>query len=167
MAIRNIREEGDPILRKVSREVEVIDDRVRELVEDMFETMHKADGLGLAAVQVGILKRIVVIDLYDGVSKFVLINPKIIEVKGEKVSFDEGCLSFPNQFAKVERYNEVTVEALDINGDKIKIEAKEVLAQCIQHECDHLEGIVFKDKMIPGTLEVITQEDIEKSKEKK
>ena len=149
MAIRNIREEGDPILRKVSREVEVIDDRVKELVEDMFETMHKADGLGLAAVQVGILKRIVVIDLYDGVSKFVLINPKIIEVKGEKVPFDEGCLSFPNQFAKV------------------KIEAKEVLAQCIQHECDHLEGIVFKDKMIPGTLEVITQEDIEKSKEKK
>ena len=149
MAIRNIREEGDPILRKVSREVEVIDDRVKELVEDMFETMHKADGLGLAAVQVGILKRIVVIDLYDGVSKFVLINPKIIEKKKKKVPFDEGCLSFPNQFAKV------------------KIEAKEVLAQCIQHECDHLEGIVFKDKMIPGTLEVITQEDIEKSKEKK
>ena len=100
-------------------------------------------------------------------SKFVLINPKITEVRGEKIPFEEGCLSFPNQFAKVERYNEVTVEALDINGDKIKIEAKEVLAQCIQHECDHLDGIVFKEKMIPGTLEVITQEDIEKSKEKK
>ncbi len=162
MAIRNIRMEGDPILSKISKEVEKVDDKVKQLVQDMFDTMHKADGLGLAAVQVGILKRIVVIDLYDGVSKFVLINPVITKAEGEKVEFEEGCLSFPNQFAKVERYNNVTVEALDIDGKKIKIEASEILAQCIQHECDHLEGHVFKEKMIPGSLEVITPEDIKK-----
>ena len=154
--------EGDPILSKISKEVEKVDDKVKQLVQDMFDTMHKADGLGLAAVQVGILKRIVVIDLYDGVSKFVLINPVITKAEGEKVEFEEGCLSFPNQFAKVERYNNVTVEALDIDGKKIKIEASEILAQCIQHECDHLEGHVFKEKMIPGSLEVITPEDIKK-----
>lgn len=162
MAIRNIRMEGDPILSKVSKEVEKVDDKIKQLVEDMFDTMHKADGLGLAAVQVGILKRVVVIDLYDGNSKFVLINPVITKLEGEKVQFDEGCLSFPNQFAKVERYNNVTVEALDIDGKKIKIEASEILAQCIQHECDHLEGHVFKEKMMPGTLEVITPEDMKK-----
>lgn len=160
MAIRNIRMEGDPILSKVSKEVEKVDDKIKQLVEDMFDTMHKADGLGLAAVQVGILKRVVVIDLYDGNSKFVLINPVITKLEGEKVQFDEGCLSFPNQFAKVERYNNVTVEALDIDGKKIKIEASEILAQCIQHECDHLEGHVFKEKMMPGTLEIITPEDL-------
>lgn len=162
MAIRNIRVEGDPILKKVSKEVEVIDDKVRELVKDMFETMHRVDGLGLAAVQVGILKRIVVIDLYDGQSKFVLINPKITKLEGEKVAFDEGCLSFPNQFAKVERYNKVTVEALDEYGKKYTLEASDLLAQCIQHECDHLDGHVFKEKMVPGTLEVVTPEDIKK-----
>ena len=162
MAISNIRMEGVPILSKISKEVEKVDDKVKQLVQDMFDTMHKADGLGLAAVQVGILKRIVVIDLYDGVSKFVLINPVITKAEGEKVEFEEGCLSFPNQFAKVERYNNVTVEALDIDGKKIKIEASEILAQCIQHECDHLEGHVFKEKMIPGSLEVITPEDIKK-----
>ena len=164
MAIRNIRVEGDPILSKVSRPVEVVDDKVRELVNDMFDTMHKADGLGLAAVQVGILKRIVVIDLYDGESKFVLINPVITKTFGEKIPFDEGCLSFPNQYAKVERYNHIICEALDENGEKFKLEAKEVLAQCIQHECDHLEGHVFKEKMLPGTFEVIMPEDIEKKK---
>ncbi|MCI8965795.1 MAG: peptide deformylase [Clostridia bacterium] len=162
MAIRNIRMEGDPILSKVSKEVEEVDDKIKQLVEDMFDTMHKADGLGLAAVQVGILKRVVVIDLYDGTSKFVLINPVITKLEGEKVEFDEGCLSFPNQFVKVERYNNVTVEALDVDGKKIKIEATDILAQCIQHECDHLEGHVFKEKMIPGTLEIITPEDIKK-----
>lgn len=162
MAIRNIRMEGDPILSKVSKEVEEVDDKIKQLVEDMFDTMHKADGLGLAAVQVGILKRVVVIDLYDGTSKFVLINPVITKLEGEKVEFDEGCLSFPNQFVKVERYNNVTVEALDVDGKKIRIEATDILAQCIQHECDHLEGHVFKEKMIPGTLEIITPEDIKK-----
>lgn len=159
MAIRNIRTEGDEILSKISREVEVVDDKIRELVQDMFDTMHKADGLGLAAVQVGVLKRVVVIDLYDEGPKLVLINPKITKVFGDKVEFNEGCLSFPNQYAKVERYNHIICEALDENGEKIKVEAKELLAQCIQHECDHLEGHVFKEKMVPGSLEIVTPED--------
>ena len=165
MAIRNLRYEGDEILKKVSKEVDVIDDKVKELVEDMFDTMHKADGL--AAVQVGVLKRIVVIDLYDGQSKFVLINPKILKFEGEKVPSEEGCLSFPNQFGQVERYEKVTVEALGLDGKKFTLEAKELLAQCIQHECDHLDGHVFKEKIIPGTFEVVTPEDIENSKKNK
>ena len=103
MAIRNIRQEGDEILKKKSREVEVIDDKVRELIEDMVETMHKYDGVGLAAVQVGILKQIIVIDIYDEKTPIVkLINPKIIKTKGER-EVDEGCLSYPNKFAKVKR----------------------------------------------------------------
>ena len=100
MAIRIIREEHDEILRKRSREVEVIDDRIRELLEDMVETMHKYNGVGLAAVQVGILKRIIVIDLYDDKGPKKLINPVILKTKGEQ-EVEEGCLSFPNQFAKL------------------------------------------------------------------
>ena len=116
MAIRNIRQEGDEILKKKSREVEVIDDKVRELIEDMVETMHKYDGVGLAAVQVGILKQIIVIDIYDENTPIVkLINPKIIKTKGER-EVDEGCLSYPNKFAKVKRPVEVTVEGLNEKG---------------------------------------------------
>ena len=112
MAIRTIRLEGDEILHKKSKEVDKIDERVVELVNDMIETMHKYNGVGLAAVQVGVLKRIVVIDLYDDNGPIVLINPKIIKTKGEQ-EVEEGCLSFPNKFAKVVRPNEVTVKALD------------------------------------------------------
>ena len=108
MAIRNVRLENDEILRKKSRTVEVIDDKIKELVDDMIETMHAHDGVGLAAPQVGILKRVVVIDLYDDKGPYVLINPEIIKQKGEQ-EVEEGCLSFPNQFAKVIRPSEVTV----------------------------------------------------------
>ena len=154
MAIRTIREEGDEILRKKSREVEKIDDRIKELIEDMIETMHKYNGVGLAAVQVGILKRIIVIDLYDGKEPLRLINPVIVKAKGEQ-EVEEGCLSFPNKYAKLIRPAEVTVEAMDSNGKKIKIHAKELLAQALAHEIDHLNGIVFTDLMIPGTLEYV------------
>jgi len=157
MAIRNIREEGDEILKKKSREVEVIDDKIKELLNDMVETMHKYNGVGLAAVQVGVLKRVIVIDLYDDKGPIKLINPVIVKEKGEQ-EVDEGCLSFPNKFAKMIRPAEVTVEALDENGKKIKIHAKELLAQALCHEIDHLNGIVFVDKMIPGTLEYIEPE---------
>ena len=157
MAIRNIRQEGDEILKKKSREVEVIDDKVRELIEDMVETMHKYNGVGLAAVQVGILKRLVVIDLYDDKGPIVLINPVILKTKGEQ-EVDEGCLSFPNEFAKVIRPAEVTAEYTDRNGKRIKVKAKELLAQAICHEVDHLNGEVFIDKIIPGTLEYIEPE---------
>ena len=157
MAIRNIRLEKDEILKKKSREVEVIDDKIQTLIDDMLDTMYKYNGVGLAAVQVGILKRVVVIDIEDGNGPLVLINPKITSTKGEQ-EVDEGCLSFPNQYAKVVRPKEVTAEALDRSGKKIIIKAKDLLAQAICHELDHLDGITFVDQMIPGTLECVEPE---------
>ena len=154
MAIRNLRYEKDEILRKKSREVETIDDKIQTLIDDMIDTMYKYNGVGLSAVQVGVLKRVVVIDIDDGNGVIILINPKIIKTKGEQ----EGCLSFPNQYAKMIRPKEVVVEALDRSGKKITIKAKELLAQAIAHECDHLDGVVFVDKMIPGTLEYVDPE---------
>lgn len=154
MAIRNVRLENDEILRKKSRIVDVVDDKIKELVDDMIETMHAHDGVGLAAPQVGILKRVVVIDLYDDKGPYVLINPEIIKQKGEQ-EVEEGCLSFPNEFAKVVRPAEVWAEYLDINGKKNKVKAKELFAQAIAHEVDHLNGEVFIDKIIPGTLEYV------------
>ena len=157
MAIRNLRYEKDEILRKKSREVDNIDEKIQILIDDMIETMYKYNGVGLSAVQVVILKRVVVIDIDDGTGVKILINPKITKTKGEQ-EVEEGCLSFPNQYAKMIRPKEVTVEALDRNGKKIIIKAKDLLAQAIAHECDHLDGIVFVDKMIPGTLEYVEQE---------
>ena len=157
MAIREIRKDGDEILRKKSREVKVIDDRIRELIEDMLETMHEANGVGISAVQVGILKRVVVIDLYDGKGPIVLINPVITKTKGEH-EVEEGCLSFPNQFAVLLRPKEVEAEYYDLEGKKQKIKAKDLLAQAICHETDHLDGILFVDNMLPGTLETIKPE---------
>ena len=157
MAIRNLRYEKDEILKKKSREVDTIDEKIQTLIDDMIETMYKFNGVGLSAVQVGILKRVVVIDIDDGTGVKVLINPKITKTKGEQ-EVEEGCLSFPNQYAKMIRPKEVTVEALDGNGKKITIKAKDLLAQAIAHECDHLDGIVFIDKMIPGTLEYVEPE---------
>lgn len=154
MAIRNIRENGDEILTKKAKEVSVIDDRIRALIQDMKDTMHKFDGLGLAAPQIGILKRIIVIDLYDGGECFALVNPVIEKIKGKQI-VEEGCLSFPNQFGKVERPEEVTVTGLDENGKKTKIVAKGLLAQALCHEVDHLNGELFITKIIPGTLEII------------
>ncbi len=154
MAIRNLRYEGDEILKKKSRDVEKIDDKLQVLIDDMIETMHKYNGVGLAAVQVGILKRLIVIDLYDDKGPIVLINPVILKTKGEQ-EVDEGCLSFPNQFAKVKRPAEVTAEYMDRNGKMVKVKAKELLAQAICHEVDHLNGEVFVDKIIPGTLEYV------------
>ena len=157
MAIRNLRLEGDEILSKKSREIEVIDDKLQILIDDMIDTMHKYNGVGLAAVQVGILKRVVVIDLYDDNGPIVLINPVILKTKGER-EVDEGCLSFPNQFAKVMRPEEVTAEYTDRTGKRVKIKAKDLLAQAICHELDHLDGEVFVNKIIPGTLEYVEPE---------
>lgn len=158
MAIRNLRLEGDEILKKKSREVEVIDEKIQILIDDMIETMHKYNGVGLAAVQVGLLKRVIVIDLYDDKGPIVMINPIIIKTKGEQ-EVDEGCLSFPNQFAKVVRPAEVVAEYTDRDGKRMRVKAKELLAQAISHEVDHLNGEVFMDKIIPGTLEYIEPEE--------
>lgn len=152
MAIRKLRYEGDEILKKKSREVEQIDDRMQELIDDMIETMHIYNGVGLAAVQVGILKRLLVIDLYDDTGVIVMINPIIIKEKGEQ-EVDEGCLSFPNKFAKVIRPKEVVAEYTNREGKRMKIKAKDLLAQAICHEVDHLNGEVFVDKIVPGTME--------------
>ena len=157
MAIRNIREDGDEILRKKSREVEVVDDKIREILEDMVETMHKYNGVGLAAPQIGLLKRLIVIDLYDDKGPIKLVNPEIIKEKGTQ-EVEEGCLSFPNKFAKIIRPEVVTVKALNENGKTVKISAKGLLAQALSHEIDHLNGILFVDKIIPGTLQVIEPE---------
>ncbi len=159
MAIRIIREEGDEILKKISKPVDVIDDKIKELVKDMLETMHHYNGVGIAAVQVGILKRVIVIHTdYEKEEPIVLINPVIIGQKGEQ-TVEEGCLSFPNKFAKVIRPEEVTVEALNENGKKFKITGKGLLAQALSHEIDHLNGEVFIDKILPGTLEYVTPEE--------
>ena len=157
MAIREIRLSGDEILRKTAREVAEVDDRIKELLQDMLETMHKYNGVGLAGPQVGILKRVIVIDLYDGNKSLLLVNPKIIKAKGEQ-EVEEGCLSFPNQFAKVIRPEEVTAEYTDRNGKRVKVKAKDLLAQAICHEYDHLEGEVFVDKIVPGTIEYVEPE---------
>lgn len=158
MAIRTIREEGDEILKKVSRNVEVIDEKIQTLIDDMLETMHKFNGVGLAAVQVGILKRVVVIHIdYENEEPLILINPEIIKQKGAQ-TVEEGCLSFPNKFAKIVRPEEVTIEALDRNGEKIKLTGKGLLAQAISHEIDHLNGEVFIDKILQGTLEYSSPE---------
>lgn len=160
MALRQIREERDEFLRKKSREVEIDDitgEKIQSLIDDMLETMYNYKGVGLAAVQVGMLKRVIVIDVEDEKGPYVLINPQIIKTKGEK-ECDEGCLSFPNQFGKVVRPTEVTVEFYDRNAKKVKLKAKDLLAQAICHECDHLEGILFIDKVLPGTLEYVTPE---------
>ncbi len=157
MAIRNLRYQKDEILKKKSREVEVIDDKLQTLIDDMIETMHKYNGLGLAAVQVGVLKRVIVLDMYDDKGPIVMINPVILKTKGQQ-EVDEGCLSFPNQFAKVIRPAEVVAEYTDRTGKRMKIKAKELLAQAICHETDHLNGEVFIDKILPGTLEYVEPE---------
>lgn len=162
MALRKIREAGDEILKKKSREVEIIDEKLQVLIDDMIDTMHEYNGVGLAAVQVGILKRLLVIDLYDETGPIAMINPVILKEKGEQ-ECEEGCLSFPNQFAKIIRPAEVVVEYTDREGKRIKLKAKELLAQAISHEVDHLNGEVFIDKIIPGTLEYITPDDNNKN----
>lgn len=166
MAIRNLRFDNDEILRKRSREVEIIDEKIKELAYDMMDTMHKFDGVGLAAPQVGILKRVIVIDLYEEGMQFILVNPVIVKTKGEQVC-DEGCLSFPNQFGKVKRPKEIEVVALDLDGKKVRIKGKDLLAQALSHEIDHLDGKLFVDIVEPGTLETLTPEAKETRKEEK
>lgn len=144
MALRNIRKLGDDILRKKCRPVETIDERILTLLDDMAETMYDANGVGLAAPQIGILKRIVVIDIGEGLIE--LINPEIVAVEGN-VKDIEGCLSVPGKCGYVVRPETVTVSALDRNGEKVVITGKGLLAKAFCHELDHLDGIVFVDKV--------------------
>lgn len=145
MAIRQLRFEGDPILRKKSRKVDVIDERILTLINDMIDTMYKEEGVGLAAPQIGILKRVIVIDIGEGPNK--LINPEIIYEEGEEVDL-EGCLSVPGRSGKVKRPKKVKVKYTDVTGNDKIIEGTGLLARALCHEIDHLNGILYIDKVI-------------------
>ena len=145
MALRQIVKIGEPVLRKKSKVVKEINDRVIELLDDMADTMYDADGVGLAAPQVGILKRVVVIDIGDGLIE--LINPEIIETEGEYLD-TEGCLSVPGESGEVLRPYRVKVKAQDRNGQWFEIEGEELLARAFCHEIDHLDGILYVDKVV-------------------
>ncbi len=159
MAIRNIREMGDEVLNKRCKEVTAMTERTRELIEDMLETMYEANGVGLAAPQVGILKRIVVIDV-TGEDPYVLINPSIVETSGEQVG-QEGCLSVPGKSGEVTRPNYVKAVALDINMQPIEVEGTELLARAICHELDHLDGHLYVEKVNGPLLDVSEIEEEE------
>lgn len=143
MALRQIRYDGDDILRKKCKEVKELNERTITLIDDMFETMYEANGVGLAAPQVGILKRIVVIDV-DYENPYVLINPVIIEKDGEQTG-DEGCLSLPGLVATVTRPNHVVCKYLNEDMEEVTLEGEGLLARAICHEVDHLDGILYKD----------------------
>lgn len=145
MAIRKIREMGDPVLKKRCKEVTEITPRIQELIDDMFETLYEANGVGLAAPQVGILKRIVVIDV-TGEDPILMINPKIIETSGEQEGY-EGCLSVPGKSGNVTRPNYVKAVAYDENMEPFEIEGTELLARAICHELDHLDGHLYVEKV--------------------
>lgn len=145
MAVRQLRYDDDPILRKKSREIDVIDDRIRTLAQDMIETMYKEEGVGLAAPQVGILRRLIVIDVGEG--PITLVNPVMIEKEGENIDL-EGCLSIPGKNGKVNRPKRVKVEYLDIDGQKQMIEGFDLLARALCHEINNLNGVLFTDKVI-------------------
>lgn len=144
MAIRQIRIDDDPILRKKSRVIEEIDERIITLTEDMIETMNKAEGVGLAAPQVGILKRLCVIDVGDG--PMIFINPTIISSEGEQVD-EEACLSLPEQSGLVKRPESLVVEATDQDGTVFQLFCSDLLARAVCHELDHLDGILFIDRV--------------------
>ena len=150
MALRIIREEGDRVLTKVCKEVKEVNDRTIELIDDMFETMYDADGVGLAAPQVGILKRLFVVDV-TGEDPLVFINPEILETSGEQVGY-EGCLSVPGKSGKVTRPNYVKVKAFDEEMNEFTLEAEEFLARAIMHEYDHLEGHLYVEKVEGGLI---------------
>tara|TARA_B110000467_G_C18040097_1_gene325405 strand:+ start:11 stop:532 length:522 start_codon:yes stop_codon:yes gene_type:complete len=147
MTIRKILTEPDPSLRQKSLDVSVVNDETRKLMDDMLETMYDAPGIGLAAIQVGIPKRIIVIDLSKEEEKRPLyfINPKIILKSNNNATYEEGCLSVPGQFAEIDRPDRCHINYLDYNGEKQELKAEGLLATCIQHEMDHLEGILFID----------------------
>lgn len=156
MAIRTIREIGDPVLNKISKEVTEVTPRIQDLIDDMFETMYETNGVGLAAPQVGILKRIVVIDT-TGEDPILLINPRIVETSGEQTG-NEGCLSVPGKSGVVTRPNYVKVVAQDENLETFEIEGTELLARAFCHEIDHLDGHLYVEK-VEGELADVTPID--------
>ena len=148
MTIKKILTEPDPFLRQISKRVDKVDDQIRQLMNNMLDTMYEAPGIGLAAIQIGVPKRVIVIDLSrEGEKKSPLffVNPEIISNSKIDATYEEGCLSVPGQFAEIDRPDKCNVKFLDYNGDEQLLKAEGLLATCIQHEMDHLEGILFID----------------------
>ena len=168
MVKRKIIIEPDPILRIKSENLDKVDNALRKLMDDMLETMYAAPGIGLAAVQIGVLKRIIVIDLSKENEKrnpLFIINPQITSKAKELVSYEEGCLSIPNQFAEVKRPSTCKLNFLDYNGKKQELSAEGLLATCIQHEIDHLNGILFIDHLSKLKKDLIIKKTKKQKKE--
>ncbi len=168
MSQRKIVIEPDPILRKKSEILEKVDDELRSLLDDMLETMYSAPGIGLAAVQVGILKRVIVIDVSKDKEKknpYFLINPEIITKSKNTSTYEEGCLSLPGYFAEIERPAECQVKYIDYFGKKKEIKATGLLSTCIQHEIDHLNGVLFIDYLSKLKRDMIVKKLIKQKKE--
>ena len=158
MAIKKIFTEPNKLLRQISQPVEKVGESEKELMNDMLETMYAANGIGLAAIQIGVPKRIIVMDLSKEENKkspMYFVNPLIIRKNDEKTTYEEGCLSVPNQFAEIDRSSKCEVEYLDYNGNKQNLQAEGLLSTCIQHEMDHLEGILFIDYLSKLKKEMI------------
>ena len=168
MTIRKILTEPDPFLRQKSEKVEEVDDSIRNLMDDMLDTMYDAPGIGLAAIQIGVPKRVIVIDLSkDGEKKNPLyfVNPEIILKSGNESSYEEGCLSVPNQFAEISRPNKCKIKFIDYNGNEKILEMDGLLATCIQHEMDHLDGVLFIDYLSKLKRDMIIKKLVKHKKE--
>ena len=167
MTKRTIIIEPDPILRKKSDAIEKVDDELRKLMDEMLETMYEAPGIGLAAVQIGILKRLIVIDISKEEKKnpIFLINPEIITKSKNKSVYEEGCLSLPGQFAEIERPAECLIKYLDYQGKQKKLKATGLMATCVQHEIDHLNGVLFIDYLSKLKKDMIIKKLIKQKKE--
>ena len=166
--LRKILTEPDPILRKKCEPLEKVDEETKKLMDDMLETMYAAPGIGLAAIQIGILKRLVVIDISKEEEKkkpIFLINPQIIHQSKNTSVYEEGCLSLPGQFAEIERPAECTIKYLDYNGKEKELKSDGLLATCIQHEVDHLNGILFIDYLSKLKKDMIIKKLVKQKKE--
>ena len=148
MTVRKILTEPNPILRQKSQPIDKVDDLTRKLMDDMLETMYLAPGIGLAAIQIGVPKRIIVLDISKDPEKkepMYFVNPVIVSISKNNITYEEGCLSVPGQFAEIDRPDRCHVKYLDYNGNYKELKSEGLLATCIQHEIDHLEGILFID----------------------
>ena len=168
MPIKKIIIEPDPILRKKSESLETVNNQLRKLMDDMLQTMYKAPGIGLAAVQIGVLKRVIVIDIAKEDQKknpLFLVNPSLTYKSKDTSIYEEGCLSLPGHFAEIERPAECQINFLDYNGKKKEISAKGLLSTCIQHELDHLNGILFIDYLSKLKKDMIIKKLVKHKKE--
>jgi len=168
MALKKILTEPDPILRQISKPVEIVDDTIRKLMDDMLETMYAAPGIGLAAIQIGVPKRIIVLDISKDPEKkepMYFINPEKIYASKDQATYEEGCLSVPGQFAEIDRPDKCNIKYLDYNGNPKELKAEGLLATCIQHEMDHLEGILFIDYLSKLKKSMITKKLSKQKKE--